>query len=104
MLRLLREEHFYDLKTKKELNKQTKKKTKWNNLNYTSYRDFIKIVKFNPSIFLTIIFFAKVTINRSVFRKKLYFHNQQRSEEHTSELQSRGHLVCRLLLEKKKII
>src|SRR5690625_6860661 len=26
----------------------------------------------------------------------------QRSEEHTSELQSRGHLVCRLLLEKKK--
>src|SRR5437870_10909269 len=27
---------------------------------------------------------------------------QPRSEEHTSELQSRGHLVCRLLLEKKK--
>src|SRR2546429_6114723 len=26
----------------------------------------------------------------------------QRSEEHTSELQSRLHLVCRLLLEKKK--
>src|SRR2546429_5642 len=28
---------------------------------------------------------------------------QYRSEEHTSELQSRLHLVCRLLLEKKKI-
>src|SRR5437870_11164335 len=28
---------------------------------------------------------------------------ESRSEEHTSELQSRGHLVCRLLLEKKKI-
>src|SRR5207253_7957877 len=27
---------------------------------------------------------------------------RDRSEEHTSELQSRGHLVCRLLLEKKK--
>src|SRR2546429_5272200 len=27
-----------------------------------------------------------------------------RSEEHTSELQSRLHIVCRLLLEKKKII
>src|SRR5690625_7664478 len=27
-----------------------------------------------------------------------------RSEEHTSELQSRGHLVCRLLLEKKNKI
>src|SRR5690625_6115060 len=26
----------------------------------------------------------------------------RRSEEHTSELQSRGHLVCRLLLEKKE--
>src|SRR5690625_6391486 len=29
-------------------------------------------------------------------------HRYARSEEHTSELQSRGHLVCRLLLEKKK--
>src|SRR5205814_10174490 len=29
---------------------------------------------------------------------------QRRSEEHTSELQSLRHLVCRLLLEKKKVI
>src|SRR2546422_3065690 len=29
-------------------------------------------------------------------------HGELRSEEHTSELQSRLHLVCRLLLEKKK--
>src|SRR2546429_777035 len=29
-------------------------------------------------------------------------HLEDRSEEHTSELQSRLHLVCRLLLEKKK--
>src|SRR5690625_6902964 len=29
------------------------------------------------------------------------FLDEYRSEEHTSELQSRGHLVCRLLLEKK---
>src|SRR3989442_2721575 len=28
---------------------------------------------------------------------------EDRSEEHTSELQSRPHLVCRLLLEKKKV-
>src|SRR5690625_6113655 len=28
----------------------------------------------------------------------------QRSEEHTSELQSRGHIVCRILLEKKNTI
>src|SRR2546422_6142141 len=31
------------------------------------------------------------------------FNIMKRSEEHTSELQSRLHLVCRLLLEKKKI-
>src|SRR3989442_8762352 len=30
------------------------------------------------------------------------FRGDSRSEEHTSELQSRPHLVCRLLLEKKK--
>src|SRR2546430_8748303 len=30
--------------------------------------------------------------------------NHNRSEEHTSELQSQSNLVCRLLLEKKKII
>src|SRR5690625_6596813 len=32
-----------------------------------------------------------------------YYQLSSRSEEHTSELQSRGHLVCRLLLEKKKM-
>src|SRR2546429_5279983 len=31
------------------------------------------------------------------------FDGEERSEEHTSELQSRLHLVCRLLLEKKKM-
>src|SRR5256884_6697672 len=31
-------------------------------------------------------------------------HDDNRSEEHTSELQSRLHLVCRLLLEKKKTV
>src|SRR5258707_9918024 len=31
-----------------------------------------------------------------------YWHTNYRSEEHTSELQSRQYLVCRLLLEKKK--
>src|SRR5687768_18277249 len=45
---------------------------------------------------------------RSVSRRKRRFgqrrrsHFLNRSEEHTSELQSRLHLVCRLLLEKKK--
>src|SRR5687768_17980175 len=35
-------------------------------------------------------------------RRRLRPYHQTRSEEHTSELQSRLHLVCRLLLEKKK--
>src|SRR5690554_7637537 len=39
--------------------------------------------------------FFRFFANHSVDTKK-------RSEEHTSELQSRPHLVCRLLLEKKK--
>src|SRR5690554_7655184 len=37
---------------------------------------------------------------RGINRRKV--HENGRSEEHTSELQSRPHLVCRLLLEKKK--
>src|SRR2546429_2700418 len=37
-----------------------------------------------------------------LFPSEIYRNQEQRSEEHTSELQSRLHLVCRLLLEKKK--
>src|SRR5439155_24798756 len=36
--------------------------------------------------------------------RRVQSHAKTRSEEHTSELQSRGHLVCRLLLEKKKAL
>src|SRR5690625_5800974 len=39
------------------------------------------------------LWYAELKRNVARFR-------QARSEEHTSELQSRGHLVCRLLLEK----
>src|SRR5690625_6032554 len=46
--------------------------------------------------------FYFVTYLRIPYRKPRYiFCKGYRSEEHTSELQSRGHLVCRLLLEKK---
>src|SRR5690554_7322249 len=41
-------------------------------------------------------------IEISYFPQKNFFLIFNRSEEHTSELQSRPHLVCRLLLEKKK--
>src|SRR5690554_7178776 len=41
---------------------------------------------------------------KKINKEKVYFpgYIMIRSEEHTSELQSRPHLVCRLLLEKKK--
>src|SRR2546422_4246180 len=42
-------------------------------------------------------YFDSVRVNLGLFQ-----HDVDRSEEHTSELQSRLHLVCRLLLEKKK--
>src|SRR3989442_6212446 len=42
------------------------------------------------------------TGNRPAAIHRLQAIHDSRSEEHTSELQSRPHLVCRLLLEKKK--
>src|SRR5207244_12227904 len=48
---------------------------------------------------------SMLAISRSCFAKALDFRSvtsPSRSEEHTSELQSPDHLVCRLLLEKKK--
>src|SRR3989449_7507808 len=50
-----------------------------------------------------------LTVSGTVSRTSFVIHELEiavvptRSEEHTSELQSRLHLVCRLLLEKKKI-
>src|SRR2546422_3912486 len=40
--------------------------------------------------------------SRSIATRSKLAREEGRSEEHTSELQSRLHLVCRLLLEKKK--
>src|SRR5207253_8715013 len=46
---------------------------------------------------------ARAAAARAVYERLLArLPIQKRSEEHTSELQSRGHLVCRLLLENKK--
>src|SRR2546422_5923533 len=45
---------------------------------------------------------AAVASQRQAFEEREGVHDVVRSEEHTSELQSRLHLVCRLLLEKKK--
>src|SRR3989442_6346524 len=53
----------------------------------------------------TTLFRSSLLVIRTMFRRYLeLLHSgkaEERSEEHTSELQSRPHLVCRLLLEKK---
>src|SRR5690554_1300099 len=63
---------------------------------------------------MTAIFFQVRTTNDAFYKSKFNPYSKyltgkegvapkfDRSEEHTSELQSRPHLVCRLLLEKKK--
>src|SRR5947208_4200384 len=49
----------------------------------------------------TAFLYGAVGLFHLIFRKK-FLSISMRSEEHTSELQSPDHLVCRLLLEKKK--
>src|SRR2546429_1434988 len=53
----------------------------------------------------TTLFRSPWLIHRLAYRRRnhanLHVRGYKRSEEHTSELQSRLHLVCRLLLEKK---
>src|SRR5699024_12600336 len=44
---------------------------------------------------------ARVNYELALRKQQESEQDEQRSEEHTSEVQSRGHLVCRLLLEKK---
>src|SRR5205809_4812105 len=46
--------------------------------------------------------FAEITGHAGLIASEFSYKKDERSEEHTSELQSRLHLVCRLLLEKKK--
>src|SRR5690554_463974 len=55
---------------------------------------------FIPSFLLLLVFLAGLGATTSVGMGVVGL-NSPRSEEHTSELQSRPHLVCRLLLEKK---
>src|SRR2546422_2878496 len=45
---------------------------------------------------------VRITVDRDEAAGAVPHIKDKRSEEHTSELQSRLHLVCRLLLEKKK--
>src|SRR2546422_6550921 len=62
----------------------------------------------NPSQAVRVVKLARVTEHQTALTagrvqfRDAGFVPKLRSEEHTSELQSRLHLVCRLLLEKKK--
>src|SRR5690625_2275789 len=64
--------------------------------NYIEYTYFRQRVQIKPGVYSQEFYPKKITYTR---HSDL---SNYRSEEHTSELQSRGHLVCRLLLEKKK--
>src|SRR5205814_5443327 len=60
-----------------------------------------------PFLFIWVRRKKRPSLNSKIFRAVFRFRaqwcaNSIRSEEHTSELQSLRHLVCRLLLEKKK--
>src|SRR5690625_6658243 len=57
-----------------------------------------------PSTMLKSRYKRKACNGKYKFKNGCRIWMQPRSEEHTSELQSRGHLVCRLLLEKKNDI
>src|SRR5690625_6657041 len=68
--------------------------------------EFNLITVFDDIVFRSYYCIFTVYLNTPEIRFSIFcFHSidgiDERSEEHTSELQSRGHLVCRLLLEKK---
>src|SRR5439155_4997144 len=65
---------------------------------YASYRPSLNLRAGSVWFGVTNEGVVRVRLNDVDQRKR----GDARSEEHTSELQSRGHLVCRLLLEKKK--
>src|SRR5690625_5012516 len=69
---------------------------------------FLDLVEFNPDAVETYMALGSLFRRRGEIDRAIRFHkhiisrsglDEQRSEEHTSELQSRGQLVCRLLLE-----
>src|SRR3712207_7134716 len=65
--------------------------------------------KSEPNLSLSVAFmissiYAIIISGGLPIKKRIDTYSKGRSEEHTSELQSRQYLVCRLLLEKKKHI
>src|SRR2546425_8274492 len=68
-------------------------------------RSFNAAVKANPKDTASLLFLGQIALGRNDLDTAISTLNRatlNRSEEHTSELQSLAYLVCRLLLEKKK--
>src|SRR5258708_13295684 len=64
---------------------------------FRSLRHAVADMCFDHALDFDVVLFRLHELQRASFKKE-----RRRSEEHTSELQSPDHLVCRLLLEKKK--
>src|SRR5690554_5549313 len=60
------------------------------------------IGNYYPTEIQNMLYYIEIYNTDAGLDDSVYVVEQRRSEEHTSELQSRPHLVCRLLLEKKK--
>src|SRR5690625_240201 len=97
-------DYFY--RTKEEFEELIKKNqflehAKYVNNYYGTPRDYVeKTLDEGKDVFLEIEVQGALQVRENFPEGVFIF--LTRSEEHTSELQSRGHLVCRLLLEKKK--
>src|SRR3712207_7140620 len=68
--------------------------------NAVDMTDLVAVVSWDRHLFDQVAALKKL---QDDLRVEVPVRGQRRSEEHTSELQSRQYLVCRLLLEKKKI-
>src|SRR2546423_6868860 len=78
---------------------------------YELQREGAKRLTFNPAFNVApiwspdssrLVFASNRALNVDLYMKNSDGAEEERSEEHTSELQSLAYLVCRLLLEKKK--
>src|SRR5690625_6585337 len=91
--------------TKEQIIRTARAMVKEHGLQSVTLRAVAKELKVNPTAITWHIGSKRnllVEVSGVIFRElRLADDRSMRSEEHTSELQSRGHLVCRLLLEKK---
>src|SRR2546430_12699078 len=82
---------------------------------YTTLFRSLSLISLNTAAFVLLSLVLVVYVSRQVagqssrirpdlrLLKTMLAYGTKRSEEHTSELQSQSNLVCRLLLEKKKV-